>query len=158
MLKIWIGPEMEGKDKGIETLFVQSDTLLDYNKLIQLLRENNVKRVYLGAGRTPYPGMQTDSGEFIFINYCNQNNIRIVIETKPQHLYLLSNFYSSAEIIVSIFSSLLPNTMKLIKGIDFKLDNYKDTIVFNADNKYHTSLDTLNGVTYDCDRIILEEK
>lgn len=80
-MRIWKGLEMEGKDKGVMTLFVSSP-VIGYEEmcLVKKYITDDIKVVYFGAGysNTNY---FTDSAIQIVENIKNTRKIKYVLET-----------------------------------------------------------------------------
>jgi hypothetical protein len=150
MLKIWKGPELEGFDKGVITLFVASDSIIDESIVIKELCSHNIQRVYLGAGRTQFIGFNNINN---FINYCISNKISIVIEVD------LLNELSEAENEIITFNNVITIftvRKKLKPNYMFKFDNYNDVFVIKNTSVSSTNLNDLNGMLFDKDIILVD--
>ena len=156
MVKMWIGPEMEGKSIGIDTLFIQTNKLLNINTVTEIINKYNIKRVYLGGGRLDFVGFE-DSKDQQFIDFCKLNSIELLIETSLTNLLTLTTYLEYATIIITVRD----NNFKIadFKNVFFKLDDYDNCILYDllTAKSYITNLDSVKDNKYDCDKIILEE-
>ena len=156
MLKVWKGPELEGFDKGIVTLFVASDIVIDETIIINQLSLNNIRRIYLGAGRTPFSGF-TDTKTFI--DYCNNNSIKVVIEVNgAESLSSAEKDIIKENIVVPVYTFRVLGSDNIVKDNSlFKYDDYKQVIVFDNSSSSYTGLDTLNGMMFEADTILINQ-
>lgn len=158
MLRIWKGKEVEGFEKGKDTLFICSDKPLDYELIKNIILQQQSDRIYLGAGRLRFPRFDTVQNEINFINFCKKNNIQLLIETEPVYINDLINYLDYATILLSI---RLPYfNFSLIKDINLKLDDFKNVRIFNNKLFVDTNLQKLqnSGLFEDIDKIIFEEE
>lgn len=155
MLKIWKGPELEGFDKGVITLFVASDSIIDENIVIKELCSHNIQRVYLGAGRTQFIGFNDLD---YFINKCSCNNISIAIE-----IDILKSISNAEKEIISLTSTSVKITpiFTIRKKLDlnylFKFDNYEDVFVIKDTSIAITNLNNLNGMLFNKDVMLVDD-
>lgn len=150
MLKVWKGPEMEGALLGITTLFICSNMQLQYKDIQEFLVQDDISKVYLGAGRQDFLGFVSTEDFVLFKNYCINNNIAVTIETTPNSLPLLINCLDFAEIIITIRNANIPVTSNIV----FKLDDYKTARLFDNHNYYDTDLSDVNSNRYSCDTLL----
>jgi len=152
MLKIWKGPEMEGTNIGMMTMFVCSDKEVDIKTIISLLEQNkDVRRIYFGAGRTRFNGVDDWKGVY---DYAFRNSIDIVIEVAFDEYLDFITLYDSL-VTTFIFSAYdFPYTFN---NLQFKTDDTKVVTVYNAVAR--TSLETLKeNNLFTCDIMLLEEE
>lgn len=157
MLRIWKGKEVEGFEQGKETLFICSDRPLNYEFIKEIILNEQVNRIYLGAGRLRFPRFSTVTDDLNFIEFCTRNNVQILIETEPVYINDLINYLAYAHILLSI---RLPFNFSTIKDINLKLDDFKDVRVFDNKVFIDTNLQKLqaSGLFEDTDEIIYEEE
>lgn len=139
-MRIWIGEEQEGMFKGIPTLFVETTHLWnDKQELVfKSLEKHNIKRVYLGAGRTDCIFIENCSK---FVARCYGLGIEIIQEMSITNAFLLyPEVAEEAEVILTIRQKNIP----YIKNPTFKIDDYVDAIVFQ--NIGMTSIRNLHDV------------
>jgi len=152
MLKIWKGPEMEGTDIGMMTMFVCSDVEVSSKQLIGLLEQNrDVRRLYFGAGRTQFNGIDDWKGLY---DYVFRKSINIIMEVPYDKLlnYIFKYDTLSTTFICSSYD--FPYTFN---NLQFKTDDTKVVTVYNAVAR--TSLDTLKeNNLFACDVMLLEEE
>lgn len=155
MLKVWKGPELEGFDKGIVTLFVASNTVIDETIIIQQLINYDIHRIYLGAGRTAFPGFNSIK---TFINYCIDNNVTVLIEVDLLKPLLISETNIIEEHIVTPIYTIRANStdVTLKKNSLFKYDDYSNVIVFKHNQSAHTNLDNLHGMVFEADTVLID--
>lgn len=157
MLKIWKGPEKEGYELGEMTLFVCSDEKIDFWKLLNIIDNNNdIAKIYLGAGRLQFKGFETAKDNIRFKAYCKSHNLKLTIETEVEDLKYLSDYFNYAEIILSIRTT----TFKIedVKNIKLKLDDYNIARVYDNLIYFDTDLLDVSNNKYSCDKIIYEEE
>lgn len=149
-MKVWIGPELEGYDKGVLTMFVKAEKpnpeyLTDY-----FYDNPECKRLYLGAGRT-------DTKEFpiALFDFCDDNNITVVIETTPSGLkYIPEEIRESYQIILRFDA---PEAANMLCGVDLlKVDTMDMVYICEVNNTIQTDLETLYGDSFEVDRIIFD--
>ena len=150
MLKVWKGPEMEGASLGITTLFICSNTQLQYKDIQEFLVRDDISKVYLGAGRQDFLGFVSTEDFVLFKNYCINNSIAVTIETTPNSLPLLINFLDFAEIIITIRNTDIPVTSNIL----LKLDDYKTARLFDNRSYYDTDLSDVSSNRYACDTLL----
>ena len=151
MLKIWKGPEMEGAKVGIPTLFVCSDKELQSRLVLQYVRSNvEVRRIYFGAGRTPFYGVS--SWREIY-DYAFTHSIELVVETRFDQL---REFVAAYDSLITTFIIVDYGTPFIYNNLQFKTDDMKVVKLYNATSQ--TSLDTLKkNNLFTCDVMLLEE-
>ena len=152
MIKIWKGPEMEGTDIGIMTLFVCSDKAVPIRTIISLLEENkDVRRVYFGAGKHRFEGVDDWKGLY---DYLFRNSINVVIEVSYNELI---PFIQTYDTLITTFICSAYNFPFTYNNMQYKTDNTKVVTVFNAVAR--TSLETLKeNNLFTCDVMLLEEE
>lgn len=155
MLKIWKGQELEGFEQQVDTLFICSNSYLDFNFIKKFIKDNSVNRVYLGAGRQRFKGFGNYKSDKKFVDFCKQNNIKLIIETEPNYLVDLLYFLNYAEIILTIRL----NSFKInnIYDIKLKLDDYSTARIFNNNSFIDTDLSQVSDNRYSSDIILYEE-
>lgn len=148
-LKVWIGPELEGIDKGKITMFVKS-THPNTAYVIDYLKDNpECKRLYLGAGRTDvieYP--------IPLFDYCDDNYIDVVIETTPANLKYIPQEISNSYPIIVRFEA--PELTSITNADFIKVDTFSKVYISRVDLTVHTDLSTLRGDMFNEDRIIFD--
>jgi hypothetical protein len=156
MFRVWKGPELEGFDKGIITLFVASDNIINESIIINQLELNNIQRVYLGAGRTPFPGFNNTR---TFIDYCSNNSIKVIIEVDGiKSLLQAETDIIKEDIVVPIYTFRVQGSNNIVKDNSlFKYDDYNQVIVFKNSQSSYTDLDTLNGMVFEADTILIDQ-
>lgn len=80
---IWTGKEMEGKYKGVETMFVKTEELDDskVERILAVLQLHpEVNAIYLGAGRTDIKQLDPKVLNWL-AGYCKYRKIMISLET-----------------------------------------------------------------------------
>jgi len=155
MFRVWKGPELEGFDKGISTLFVASDNIIDEAVIISQLQLNDVHRIYLGAGRTPFPGFNNTE---TFIDYCTNNSIKVIIEVDGiKSLSQAEIHIVKEDIVVPIYTFRVQGANNIVKDNSlFKYDDYNQVIVFKNNHSSYTNLDTLDGMMFEADTILID--
>lgn len=151
MLKIWKGPEMEGTNIGMMTMFVCSDVVIPIKNIIGLLEENkDIRRVYFGGGRHRFEGV--DDWKTLY-DYLFRNSIDVVIEVQYNELEEFIRRYDS---LVTTFICSAYDFPYTYNNLQFKTDNTKVVTVYNAVAR--TSLETLKeNNLFTCDVMLLEE-
>jgi len=164
-MKIWKGPEMEGKDKDEMTMFVQG-TVLDQNRVITTLKENpDCKRLYLGAGRVNMistfgvsKGEVEPLGIVKLVRYCKATEIKIIVETSLQGFDYIPDvlFDESDQIIVRI----LDNRLNGLRETDYiKIDTKKAVHIAEIQDMVSTDLISLNKhLQFNVDTVLYEDK
>lgn len=152
MLKIWKGPEMEGTNIGMMTMFVCSDVVIPIKNIIGLLEENkDIRRVYFGGGRHRFEGV--DDWKTLY-DYLFRNSIDVVIEVQYNELEEFIRRYDS---LVTTFICSAYDFPYTYNNLQFKTDNTKVVTVYNAVAR--TSLETLKeNNLFTCDVMLLEEE
>lgn len=152
MLKIWKGPEMEGTDIGMMTMFVCSDVEVSSKQIIGLLEQNrDVRRLYFGAGRTQFNGIDDWKGLY---DYVFRKSIDIIMEVPYDRLLDYISEYDTLSTTFICSSYEFPYTFN---NLQFKTDDTKVVTVYNAVAR--TSLDTLKeNNLFTCDIMLLEEE
>ena len=127
-MKIWKGAEMEGRDKGIITLFVEATALsLEQLETIkEIARQEQISRIYLGAGKVD---------TLVIDNLDILNGCNIIIEVSFDNYNKIKDKELYNEIIVRFDLDADLNKLRL------KADNGKDVIIY-----YNGVKNTLNGV------------
>lgn len=82
-MRIWVGKEQEGNNKGALTMFIEGREINhDQEKVIlNLIDKYEITRVYLGAGKTDllhFPGtlLETSLASFEVVVECSLQNVR----------------------------------------------------------------------------------
>ena len=134
MIKLWTGIEKEGigKKSEVMTLFVCSDCKIPEEIVIEALESNkNIKRVYFGAGREAFYGMENFI-DFITV-YCTQHDIKIIIEVSAEQLKTFVNLYDEEWVtfVVAFYDFKQQMKGKLL----FKTDDWITTKMFKCKKK-----------------------
>lgn len=154
-MKIWIGPEMEGKNKGELTMFVSAETISQQDEVVimDLLKEHpDCKRLYLGAGRVSL--LYIDSKDLQ--EFCKSSNIKIILEISYQFLARTIRYLNieSDQLIVRFHK----NDMNTLKNCDMiKLDDGKEVRTVEIEDMVVTNLSTLKQDTFDVDVVLYED-
>lgn len=151
-MKIWLGPELEGTDKHIKTLFVKGETIDGQQVLEILMLQKGIKRLYLGAGRTDVKNL---INEITLVSYCVKNEIKIVTECSIGNLYNLPYSLYSTDIIVRIDCELLEELMMTDK---IKIDTGSNVYIKELGQMIHTSLKDLDGDIFKQDTVIYNDE
>lgn len=156
-MKIWKGPEMEGRDKGVMTLFVKDFCVrsLVIKKYLKL--NPDCKRLYLGAGRTdtlelyPQSSRATAYSQFMeLIRYCNKNRIPIIMEVSYENLKRVDK--QILNMLDQIIVRLFDKSLKELGDSDcIKLDDDETVYVTELIHMKKTDLSTLNGDLFSVD-------
>lgn len=156
MFRVWKGPELEGFDKGITTLFVASDKLINETTIINQLEINDIHRIYLGAGRTPFPGFNNMK---TFMDYCISYSIKVVIEVNAAMLLSQAETDIIKEsVVIPVYVFRATECNNLIKDNSlFKYDDYNRVIVFKYSQSSYTDLATLDGMMFEADTILIDQ-
>ena len=76
--RLWIGTEVEGRLKGLKTLFIacsiEQDLINQHEYIIRICRENNIHHLYFNAGKTNF-------NEYEYIESFLTRGFIITIET-----------------------------------------------------------------------------
>ena len=138
--RIWIGPEREGFDQGVMTLFYEDKTP-DCMDIIQYLESHpEIKRVYLGAGRK-YPTCITNAN--VLSDYAWINKVSVVIEV----LLPISISIPPGWTIIGVCTE---------RPTFLKTDDGKTVNVYKLENPATTDLKDLSDGLFSCDTIIKE--
>ena len=147
-MKIWKGLEQE-LDIKYPTLFIQTKTLnfTQIQKIIEISKKTNIKRLYFGAGKTEFEDFQTLS----YLTKFFKEDYSIVVETcHPEKVPLIYTVIFSIEL--HNYDKIRPNTI-------IKLET-KDTIsTTKLDEMFTIDLNTLNKETlmYNTDELLWED-
>lgn len=152
MIKIWKGPEMEGTNIGIMSLFVCSNVPVPIKTIISLLEQNkDIRRVYFGAGKHRFMGVDDWKGLY---DYLFRNSIDIIIEVCYNEIF---EFIEKYDTLITTFIYSFYEFPYTFNNLQFKTDNTKVVTVFNAVAR--TSLETLKeNNLFTCDIMLLEEE
>ena len=149
--RAWIGPELEGYDIGVKTLFIEGLNI-DGNHAIDLVKEHlkEIRRVYLGAGGK---GIVSISNALDFFVFCKSNKIKVVAEI------LLDNYNQCDEVILKNVTTILTASGNKSNYINyFKVDNSRRVYVYKLLDGISNSLDTLKEGLYEQDKLIYSVK
>lgn len=151
MIKIWKGPEMEGPNKGIVTLFVMTRkiTYKYFNTIQAFIKKHNIKRVYFGAGKLDV--YQDISG---IVKFIKSEGVKVVIEVSYKHF--IKNRYDYSQ-----FDEVILRCDFEHKHLDNLLPKYEqgNTVIMFSNDKHITNLDTLSNNIYEgVDEILYNKK
>lgn len=151
VIKIWKGPEMEGTNIGMMTMFVCSDVNIPTKTVISLLEyHKDIRRVYFGGGRRRFEGVDDWKGLY---DYLFRNSINVAIETRYDELLDFIKHYDS---LITTFICSAYDFPYTYNNLQFKTDDTKVVTVYNAVAR--TSLETLKeNNLFTCDTMLLEE-
>lgn len=155
LTKIWIGPELEGFDKGIPTMFIASDVKNRTSFILELLETWKIQRIYLGAGRTDFQGFDNNQ---LFLDECKNKNISVVIEVDLSSInenisYMINN--EDVKVIYTVRNRTNKFPVKK-ENTYLKYDDFTDVYVFDIKNSSQTSLNDLKGMTFEQDTVIYQ--
>lgn len=143
-MKIWKGPEREGKDIGKDTIFVES-SVLDFcviNKVKEIAKKEKISRIYFGAGRVDILKIEAQCLNGL-------NNAYLIAESSYNNLSILLSEIRFNERI----ARLDLNAQDKAKNIKAKID-YGDKVSFFVDS-IETNLKTLKkGLYTDTDTLL----
>lgn len=153
--RVWFGPELEGYDKGKNTLFVEG-LVPKAGDIIKLYHEatektgKRIDRIYLGAGGI---GL-TEVVNFSSLSYfCLTNSVKLVAEIMAEQLPLCEeDILYSCEIILT----LKGNKSNRVNYL--KIDDYKHVSVFKLNEYEVTDLSDLDNGMFSQDVLIYERK
>ena len=157
MIRIWKGPEKEGFDLDEMTLFICSNEKLNLDNLIEIINNNNdIVKIYLGAGRQKFKGFTTQKDDIKFKAYCKSHNLKLTIETEFENLKYLIDYLNYAEIVLTIRTTYFK--INDVKDIKLKLDDYDTARIYDNVIYFDTDLLDVSDNRYSCDEIIYEEE
>jgi hypothetical protein len=151
-MRIWIGNEMEGANRGVKTMFVET-SYVGKRAISIILKyiQPDIKVIYLGAGRI--------DTKFIHkhINSLRSLGKLVTVETSANNLKNI-NLDVVDNCIVRIDAEHIPNSD--CHKLHLKLDNYKSVFVYDSVITAHiTNLTTLqNGQFTQTDKEIYNNK
>lgn len=143
--KIWVGPEREGLDKGILTMFVKSE--YPGVGVINYLSDSRCKRLYLGAGREDVKEFSNE-----LINYCIDEGIKIVVETTPPGLKNIPK--EILNLLIVILRIELTEAEQLVAQDHIKIDTFQTVYMSEVKSMIKTGLDDLHGDMFGSDVLI----
>lgn len=163
-MKIWMGPEQEGLNRGDMTLFVQAEhiTKEDSKMIFTLLEKHKINRLYLGAGRVNLKSFENAEA---FITMCLFVNVTVITEIGIQEdMVIIEPFASNGELVFTIRNKNIPVGPLTRRGkpnASFKMDNYKALFIapiehghtrqlIDVENNRYNNLDV---VVYDSEEI-----
>jgi len=156
-MKLWKGIEIEGKYKGIKTLFV-GDKSISFDEIVNIIKDDNqIKQIYFGAGKC------TEINEDVLMDCVFQfNNTYILtaeIDIKNLHNYDIKLLKSINTIITltdknfTLIKELYLNKVYLkIQTLD--PDDKKFLSVGEYINFIETNMETHIDKTYKGDEVI----
>ena len=150
-MKIWKGPEMEGKDKGILTLFFKTSSPDDdLDKILETIQKHpECRRLYFGAGK-----LDVTHYVISLFYHIRANDYTIIFETTPQNLKFVP--------IDNIHEVVLRNDLNIEDNIDYhkikpKIEYGKNVIMYSGD--IYTGLENLkNNIYIDKDIVLYNEE
>ncbi len=155
-MRVWIGLEMEGKQKGVKTLFV-CGRKINTAVITRLMKKHCPERLYLGAGRTNTK--LTNSQLTRLRQVCDQYNIAIIMEVLNEDMNDLLkglNLNYIDQIIVRVEN----RAFKRLRDWDvIKMDDM-NSAVYTAEREdmEWTPLITLNDDLFEGDKLLYDEK
>lgn len=155
-MRVWIGLEMEGKQKGVKTLFV-CGRKINTAVITRLMKKHCPERLYLGAGRTNTK--LTNSQLTRLRQICDQYNIAIIMEVLNEDMNDLLkglNLNYIDQIIVRVEN----RAFKRLRDWDvIKMDDMSSE-VYTAEREYMdwTPLITLKNDLFEGDKLLYDEK
>lgn len=155
MLKLWTGIEKEGvsKESEVKTLFVCSDTPISFILIESFLqKDSDIRSVYFGAGRKPFVGVASTDDWIQIINYCKENQLKIIIEVLPGALNrYIFDYNSDIVTFIVAYYRVVPVECKLY----FKTDDFYTTTIFSPIKT--VDLSTVCEDMYADDTLLFEE-
>jgi len=155
-LRVWIGLEMEGKQKGVKTLFV-CGRKINTAVITRLMKKHCPERLYLGAGRTNTK--LTNSQLTRLRQVCDQYNIAIIMEVLNEDMNdLLKGL--NLDYIDQIIVRVENRAFKRLRDWDvIKMDDM-NSAVYTAEREdmEWTPLITLNDDLFEGDKLLYDEK
>lgn len=144
---------MEGKNLGVNTLFVSSNSKVPYNKLRNFLLDDSlsISKIYFGAGRQDFLGFDSDESFVKFKDFVRESNVSVTIETTLENFNNLKNYVDFCEVVLSIRNK----NISIFSDIKLKIDDYQTARVFDNSICYDTDLSTVNEERYSCDKVLL---
>lgn len=155
-MRVWIGLEMEGKQKGVKTLFV-CGRKINTAVITRLMKKHCPERLYLGAGRTNTK--LTNSQLTRLRQICTQLNSGLVMEVLNEDMNDLLkglNLNYIDQIIVRVEN----RAFKRLRDWDvIKMDDMNSE-VYTAEREYMdwTPLITLKNDLFEGDKLLYDEK
>ena len=129
-MRFWIGKEMEGRYKGIKTLFVQCEVITHdvMMKLEEILKTYSVGQIYFGAGSTQLKSCH---------DYDKLREICNGIFTSVE-CFKYENWYEE------LFDHIILNVKApLDNNVSIKVRSPNTVTIFPIESGYDTCLDTL---------------
>lgn len=155
-VKIWEGPEMEGSDTEVMTMFVKAKELPSNQIGAWLLDKKDIKRLYLGAGRTDVVSIGNKQTFESLIRFCELNNIKIVCEVSVTGFKNLPVELHEVPLIVRIQDSSLEGFLTMSDSI--KIDTESNVYVCKLNEFIGTNLVTLNKDLFSCDEVLFSDE
>lgn len=131
MIKLWKGIEKEGigSEAAIMTLFICSDKPVESSTIFDVLQKYpDIKGLYFGAGRKEFAGCSVRDWDKI-IQYCDKNQLSIVIEVSPLMLDVFVNLYNAPSVT---FVVAYYNAPRFINRLYFKTDDFITTKIYTS--------------------------
>lgn len=155
-MRVWIGLEMEGKQKGVKTLFV-CGRKINTAVITRLMKKHCPERLYLGAGRTNTK--LTNSQLTRLRQVCDQYNIAIIMEVLNEDMNDLLkglNLNYIDQIIVRVEN----RAFKRLRDWDvIKMDDMNSEVyTAEREDMEWTPLITLNDDLFEGDKLLYDEK
>ena len=140
-MRIWIGKEMEGRYKGVSTMFIESDIINSkvLNVVTQYIEDYPVNVLYFGAGR-------------VNVKSIDYNCFAILDNLKK--LFMLSiEFDKDGTEVPSLycFDSNVYRTMTSelnFKNLSLKIDTEKEVYTQSVDCMFRTNLNSLQDCKF----------
>lgn len=171
-MRVWLGKEMEGPDKGLTTLFIEEQIIRKQEafKVYQLLNGEygtEVRQLYLGAGRKDINLEFTTSLEKLISEIGRDfPKVRIVLETS--NLKELVSYTSLVQALVSygvriVYRNELEQKPALIKQLldntFIKVDDMRKTVYIDSfRGEYKTNIDTVEKGLYKNEDVMIYEE
>lgn len=123
-MRIWKGKEMEGRESGRDTLFIESRALgtRQLVKTQEFIESEGIRRLYFGAGKVDVLGVSDGFFEY-FIN----EGCEVIVETSYK-CPLLDYFFA-----VEPLSVIVRTDTQKRERIAFKTDNGREAIIYYPD-------------------------
>lgn len=155
-MRVWIGPEMEGKQKGVKTLFV-CGRKINIEVITRLMKKHCPERLYLGAGRTNTK--LTDTQLARIRQVCDQYNIAIIMEVSNEDMNdILKGL--NLDYIDQIIVRVENRAFKCLRDWDvIKMDDMTSAVyTAEREDMEWTPLITLNDGLFEGDKLLYDVK
>ena len=147
-MRIWYGPEMEGRHAGVPTLFIESPELVNSEDVLERIKSSPIKRLYFGAGKVDITCLAKN-----YFQPFLDKGYDIIAEVS------YDNALIPALLIAGIQEVILRKDIKTLKTrtyLTFKTDNGEQAILYYPDTI--TALNEVKDGLYSTKDIMLWEE